>query len=109
MFCSKSKRKILKRAGFCLKCKARLAASKCIEQLSEEQRLIVLAYYYDGMSINEIAEVFGTSENLIKSRLILIQKRLMTRFSEEAKKHGCEFCATKIHVLAQILDDIIEI
>ena len=40
-----------------------------VEPLPEAQRLSVLFYYYDEMSIKEIAEVMETSENTVKSRL----------------------------------------
>jgi len=40
-----------------------------VESLPEAQRLSVLFYYYDEMSVKEIAEAMDTSENTVKSRL----------------------------------------
>lgn len=40
-----------------------------VEALPEAQRLSVLFYYYEEMSIQEIAEAMETSENTVKSRL----------------------------------------
>ena len=40
-----------------------------VESLPEAQRLSVLFYYYDEMSVKEIAEAMETSESTVKSRL----------------------------------------
>ncbi len=40
-----------------------------IEQLSEEQREVLIMKEYEGFKFREIAEVIGVSENTVKSRL----------------------------------------
>lgn len=52
-----------------------------VEALPEAQRLSVLFYYYDEMSVKEIAEAMETSENTVKSRL---------RYARESIRQGVE-------------------
>ena len=40
-----------------------------IQKLPQEQRMVVFLFYYQEMSVREIAELCGCSENTIKSRL----------------------------------------
>ena len=47
-----------------------------IDQLPAEQHICVLMYYYDGMSVREIAGVLGVSENTVKSRLNYARNKL---------------------------------
>lgn len=44
--------------------------------LPEAQRMCVLMFYYDEMSVKEIAEVMETSENTVKSRLNYARKAI---------------------------------
>ncbi|MFN8343021.1 MAG: sigma-70 family RNA polymerase sigma factor [Cyclobacteriaceae bacterium] len=41
----------------------------CLQELSEEQRVVVIMKEYEGLKFREIAEALGTSENTVKSRL----------------------------------------
>lgn len=84
------------------------AIKECIGLLSEEQRLIVLAYYYDNMSIKEIAEAMELSEGTVKSRLYLARKHLMKTFEEQEKKQGYKFFAAGIPAFMFALDDMIK-
>lgn len=52
-----------------------------VEALPEAQRLSVLFYYYDEMTVKEIAEAMETSENTVKSRL---------HYAREAIRKGVE-------------------
>lgn len=61
-----------------------------IEELPEEQRLCVLMYYYDEMSVREIAEELGVSENTVKSRQRLARNRIRTEV-ERLENKGYEF------------------
>lgn len=40
-----------------------------LDTLSDEQRLVVGMFYYQNISVAEIAEELGVSENTVKSRL----------------------------------------
>lgn len=60
----------------------------CIYELSEEQRAVVLAYYYDEMKGEEIARLLEISEGTVKSRLYHARKRLKASLVELEKKQG---------------------
>lgn len=66
-----------------------------IEELPEEQRLCVLMYYYDEMSVRDIAEELGVSENTVKSRLRLARNRIKAEI-ERLENKGYEFRAVVI-------------
>lgn len=58
-----------------------------IDSLSEEQRLCILMFHIEEMSIREIAEILDCSENTVKSRLNYGRKNLKTK-AEELEKRG---------------------
>ena len=64
--------------------------------LSDEQRIAVGMFYYQDMSVLEIAEKLGISENTVKSRLNYGRKKIKTGV-EELEKRG-----TKLYGLAPI-------
>lgn len=47
-----------------------------VDALPEAQRMCVLMFYYDEMSVKEIAEIMDTSENTVKSRLNYARKAI---------------------------------
>lgn len=57
-----------------------------ISSLSEEQRHCILMYYMEDMSIREIAEALGCSENTVKSRLNYGRKNLKAKGTELQEK-----------------------
>ena len=61
---------------------------ECINRLSDEQKTVLLAYYYDNLKVNEIAEILSLSAGTIKSRLYLARKNLQVHIEEEEKKRG---------------------
>lgn len=61
-----------------------------IDELPEEQRLCVLMYYFDEMSVRDIAEELGVSENTVKSRLRLARNRIKAEI-ERLENKGYEF------------------
>ncbi len=42
---------------------------RCLTELSEEQRVVVIMKEYEGLKFREIAEVLSLSENTVKSRM----------------------------------------
>lgn len=68
-----------------------------VDALPEAQRDCVLLYYYDEMSVKEIAEVLGASENTVKSRLNYARKTIKENVLDYEKKHGI-----RLHSLAPI-------
>lgn len=47
-----------------------------VDDLPPEQRMCVLFYYYDEMSVKDIAQAMGTSEGTVKSRLNYARKAI---------------------------------
>lgn len=54
---------------------ARMMA-KLVNELPEAQRMCTYLFYYDGMSVNEIAEAMGVSGNTVKSRLYYARRSI---------------------------------
>ena len=67
-----------------------------LENLPDEQRLCVLMYYYDELSVGEIAEALECSTNTVKSRLNYARKKIKTDVEELEKK------GTKLYSIAPI-------
>jgi len=63
-----------------------------IEELSEEQRMCILMFYMEQMSVKEISETVGVSENTVKSRLNLgrqkIKEKVLTLEKKGTKLYG---------------------
>lgn len=59
-----------------------------IEELPELQRSAVVAYYFDGLKVEQIAEMMECSANTIKSRLNYARKYIKERVEEKEKKEG---------------------
>ena len=66
---------------------------KIISELSDVQRQTILLYYYNEMSIDEIAETMGCSPGTVKSRLYLARKAIGTEIEEQERKTGQRFFA----------------
>ena len=59
-----------------------------IEKLPPLQQGALTAFYYDEMSIRQIAQAYGCSENTIKSRLNYAKKSLKEHVLEKEKREG---------------------
>lgn len=57
-----------------------------LDSLSDEQRLVVGMFYYEQMSVKEIAQKLGISENTVKSRLSYGRKKIEMQVKELEKK-----------------------
>lgn len=62
-------------------------------KLPVEQRSAVMMYYFDEMSVKEIAEIEGVSEGTIKSRLNYARKAIKNSVEEYEKKHNIKLHA----------------
>ncbi|MGN1127087.1 MAG: RNA polymerase sigma factor, partial [Ruminococcus sp.] len=67
-----------------------------IDSIPEEQRCVITLFYYDGLSIKEIAKELGCSENTVKSRLSYGKKKIEKEVLELEKK------GTKLYGLAPV-------
>lgn len=66
-----------------------------IEELPELQKTAVVAYYFDGLKVEQIAELMACSAGTIKSRLNYARKYIRGRVEEKEKKEGY-----RLHVVA---------
>ena len=69
--------------------------AEILDGLSIEQKLCVQYFYYEEMSVKEIAQAFGCSEGTIKSRLNYARKSIKDAVIEMDVKHG-----TRLYSLA---------
>lgn len=67
-----------------------------IDQLSEEQRSAVLLYYFDEMSVPQIAEIQGVSEGTVKSRLNYARKAIKKSVEGYEAKTGVKLRSVAI-------------
>lgn len=58
-----------------------------LDELSEEQRSAVMLYYYDELSVKQIAQIQGVSEGTVKSRLNYARKTIRRSVEDYEKKH----------------------
>lgn len=59
-----------------------------LDELSEEQRSATMLYYYDELSVKQIAEIQGVSEGTVKSRLNYARKSIKNSVETYEKKNG---------------------
>ena len=57
-----------------------------IEELPEDQRAAIGMYYYEEMSVKEIAASMGATENAVKSRLLYGRRKIEKKVRELEKK-----------------------
>ncbi len=74
-----------------------------IDALPEEQRAAALLYYFDELSVRQIAEIQGVSENTVKSRLNYARKAIKGSVEEYEKKHSVKLHALPFFPLFQFL------
>ena len=60
--------------------------NEILDGLSEEQRMVIGMFYYEQMSVREIAEALGCSENTVKSRLNYGRKKVEYQVRQLEKK-----------------------
>lgn len=53
------------------------ALQSCMEELKEEERLILIMKYTDGLTVNEISQITGLKESNIKMRLKRTREKLL--------------------------------
>ena len=67
-----------------------------LDQLPEDQRLVIGMYYYEEISVKDIATALEVSENTVKSRLVYGRKKIKESVLELEKQ------GTKLYALAPI-------
>lgn len=64
-----------------------------LDELSEEQRSATVMYYFEELSVKQIAEIQGVSEGTVKSRLNYARKAIKASVEEYEKKNGIKLHA----------------
>ena len=59
-----------------------------IDTLPDSQRVCIMMYYYSQFPVAEIAEMLGTNENTVKTRLSLARAKIRAALEEKEKKEG---------------------
>ena len=73
-----------------------------VDSLSEEQRSAIMMYYFDELSIKEIAEIQGVSEGTVKSRLNYGRKAIKNSVEDYEKKNGVKLHAIPFFFIFQM-------
>lgn len=60
----------------------------CIKRLPDELRAVILAYYYDNLKVEEIAQLLGIPVGTVKSRLFAARKKIKQYIEEEEHRLG---------------------
>ncbi len=79
---------------------------KVIDTLPEEQKRAVLLYYYEQLTIAQIAEIEETSASTIKNRLFYARKKIKKAISFEETKAGTKLFAFGIPAVAVVLSQV---
>ncbi len=74
-----------------------------IDALPPEQKMTVLFYYYDEMSVKEIATAMGVSEGTVKSRLNYARKAIKVGVDDLERKGAKLYGVSPLLVLAWLL------
>ena len=59
-----------------------------IEELSEDQRKVILAFYYNGCTVSEIAELFEVPEGTVKTNLYRARGKIRTSIENMERTQG---------------------
>ena len=65
-----------------------MIVKEIIEELPEVQKITVIGYYFDGLKVEQIADLMECSVNTVKSRLNYARKYIKDRVEEKEKKEG---------------------
>ena len=75
-------------------------------ELDEKQRMVVGMFYYEQMSVNEIAEALNCSVNTVKSRLNYARKKIGKEITELEKKGVILRTAAPIPILMYLFQKL---
>jgi len=56
---------------------------KALDEISPTLRSVVVLYYYENLSVKEVAEIEAISENAVKNRLFHAREKLKKLLGEE--------------------------
>lgn len=65
---------------------AKRLVMEILDHLPEDQRVVIGMFYYEEMSVKDIAQTFGVSENTVKSRLSYGRKKIKEQVMDLEKR-----------------------
>lgn len=71
-------------------------------KLSDVQRMVIILYYYEGLTVADIANVMECSEATVKSRMFLARNIIKKSIEEKEEKGICIRSVAPIFILSQI-------
>ena len=74
-----------------------------IDELPETQRAVIMAYYYDEMSVNDIAQMMEVSAGTVKSRLNYARKHIEESVCAKEKQMGIRLHTMLAPILFTVL------
>lgn len=83
-----------------------------VNELPEAQRAAVMLFYYDNLSVKEVAELTDTDENTVKSRLRYARAKLSVAVQAEEKRSGIKLYSVSplaIMLALQNLRNIVDV
>ncbi len=75
---------------------------KCVEELPDAQRLCIVLFYYDDLSIKQIARLMEVSEGTVKSRLAYGRLNLKKELEREKKRGTTLYGRTPVVLLGYV-------
>ncbi|MBR6873770.1 MAG: sigma-70 family RNA polymerase sigma factor [Ruminococcus sp.] len=88
---------------YAINAETRAQLQSIIDGLSPDQRSAVIMYYYDEMSVSEVAEAMGTNENNVSQKLHRARKKIRAQIEKLIGK-GAMFGAVPMRALLGELD-----
>ena len=74
-----------------------------IQSLSQVQRQSIVLFYYDQLTVEQIAQVMDCSPGTVKSRLYLARRAIRTEIEEQERRSGQSFYGAATLPLGQLL------
>lgn len=68
---------------YALRKESHLLLMTAVDSLDKKQKAVVVLYYYNVLSVSEIAKIVGCMEGTVKSRLYFARKKLYDKLSQE--------------------------
>ena len=75
---------------------------QCIDNLPVEQRMCVVMYYYNELSVSEISESLSVPVGTVKSRLSIARKTLGKKFEDIEKKDNIKFYSGSLPIMVAL-------
>lgn len=82
---------------YVLRQESQLMLFEAVKELQQKQRAVVVLYYYNQMTVSEIAKITGCLEGTVKSRLYFARKKLYEKLKSDPYfgKKECELHGAK--------------